>query len=317
MGVNKKHIVFLSILFLLFFVIIDSCKKDPPPPHNPYDDVDYGTPTVATPPDPNSIVGIHANILKTRCAKSGCHDGNFEPDFRTVESAYSTLVYHRIKKNSLDSSYTFRVVPYDTAKSVLIARLTRCNFASTSGCDRMPQDIIGVPLQPNLVSNIVNWIKGGAKDMFGHVPAYPNTEPKILYYYATNANFKANYGDANNRIDSIFYNPFFVPKDSVLNLAFFVSDDSTAVSNMQVNTLKISTKADDFSAALSFPATYIYVNPTTQFHLVTINTGTLPNSDTLFMRYFVNDGDHASNTQFPTDNLVFPYKTYWSFYVKP
>lgn len=299
------------------FIFINSCKKDSPPPHNPYDDIIHGNIIPPTPPDPNSIVGIHANILKTRCAKSGCHDGNFEPDFRTVESSYATLVYHKIKKNSLTNAYAFRVVPYDTAHSALYARLTKCNYASTSGCDRMPQDIIGVPLEQNLIDNIIYWIMHGAKDMFGNVPTYPNTEPKILYYYATDPTFKLNYGADTNRMDSVFYNPFLMPNNVTLKLAFFVSDDSTAVSNMKVNTVKISTKANDFSSAISYPATYVYVNASTQFHLATINTGMLPNSDTLFMRYFVNDGDHPTDTQFPTNNLVLPYKTYWSFFVKP
>ncbi len=314
---RKKPIVFLLIAVAMLMAVVHSCKKDETPPHNPYDDIIHDPIPVVIPPDPNSIVGIHATILKTECAKSGCHDGNFEPDFRTVESSYATLVYHKIKKNNAANSFVFRVVPKDTAKSVLHERLTNCCFVNQN--DMMPQDIIGIPLPKAQIDNIVNWIMAGAKDMFGNLPSYPNTEPKILYYYATNklAAGGVNYGDTKNRIDSIFYNPFYVPSDSTLYLLFKVEDDSTAIANLQVNTLKISTKADDFSSAISFPATYVYVNPTTQFHLATINTGTLPKSDTLFMRYFVNDGDHANNTQFPTDNLVIQYKTYWSFFVKP
>ncbi len=314
MRLSKNNIIFITTLVVLVLVVIHSCKKDPLP-HNPYDDINYGSTTPATPPDPNSIVGIHKNILLTRCAKSGCHDGNFEPDFRTVESSYSTLVYHRIVKNSPDTAFTFRVVPFDTAKSVLHERLTNCCFVNID--DRMPQDIIGVPLQKNYIDNIVNWIMGGAKDMFGTVPSYPNTAPKILYYYATDPTYTLNYGADTNRMDSIFYNPFLMPNNTTLNLAFFVSDDSTSVANMLVNTLKISTKPDDFTSALSFPATYVYINSNTQFHMVTLNTGSLPNSDTLFFRYFINDGDQPTNTQFPTDNLVFQYKTYYSFFVKP
>src|SRR5688572_4749554 len=139
--IKKKNIILLSCLALILLVIVHSCKKDDELPHNPYDDVNYGTTTSPTPPDPNSIVGIHNNIFHPRCAKSGCHDGNFEPDFRTVESSYATLVYHRIKKNSPDSAFTFRVVPYDTSKSVLHERLTNCCFVTQD--DRMPQDIIG------------------------------------------------------------------------------------------------------------------------------------------------------------------------------
>lgn len=319
MRINKKYIVLFSVLTVMMLVVIHSCKKDEPVPPNPYDDVDYGTTTDPTPPDPNSIVGIHNNIFKTRCAKSGCHDGNFEPDFRTVESSYATLVYHRIKKNSPDTAFMFRVVPYDTAKSVLHERLTNCCFVTQD--DRMPQDIIGVPLQQNLIDNIVNWIMSGAKDMFGNVPTYPNTSPKILYYFATNSTYSLNYSADTNRMDSIFYNPFYAPNNTTMNLIFFVEDDSTSIANMQVNQLKISTKADDFTSpalVASYTATYVYLPPPqdVEFHLVSLNTATLPNSDTLFMRYYVNDGDHP-DTEFPTTNLMFPYKTYWSFFVKP
>lgn len=314
--INKKNILLFFVIASVLLVIIHSCKKDEPLPHNPYDDIIHNTVIPPIPPDPNSMVGIHTNILKTRCSKSGCHDGNFEPDFRTVESSYATLVYHRVKKNSPDTAFTFRVVPYDTARSVLHERLTNCCFVNQD--DRMPQDIIGVPLPQAQINNIAHWIMGGAKDMFGNVSSYPNTQPKILYYYATNKLIGGiNYGETNNRIDSVFYNPFYVPKDSMLYIAFLVEDDSTAIANLQVNTLKISTKPDDFSSAFTYSASYFYVNPNLQFHLATIHTGTLPKSDTLFMRYFVNDGDHISNTQFPTDNLALPYKTYWSFFVKP
>ncbi len=312
---NKKHIFLFSFLSLLIPVIINSCKKDESLPPNPYANIDYGTTINPTPPDPNSIVGIHTNILQTRCAKSGCHDGNFEPDFRTVQSSYATMVWHGIKKNSADSAFTYRVVPFDTAFSVLYQRITNCCFVNPN--DRMPQDNIGVPLPQAQIKNIANWIMAGAKDMLGNTaPSFPNTEPKILYYFATNTSYTVNYGDATNRIDSVFYNPFYVPNNSTLNLAFFVKDDSTSVQNMSVHVLKISLKANDFSSAITVPTTYFNIPPN-EFYLANINTATLPNSDTLFMRYFVNDGDHANNTQFPTDNLVLPYKTYWSFIVKP
>lgn len=315
---KKKNIITALFLACTAGIIVHGCKKDEPLPPNPYDNVNYGGSNPPEPPDPNSIVGIHNNILFTRCAKSGCHDGHFEPDFRTVESSYSTLVYHRVKKNSLDSSYTFRVVPKDTAKSVLHKRITLCNFASTAGCDRMPQDIIGSSLPQAQIDNIVNWIMNGAKDMFGNTPTYPNTSPKILYYFATDAGYAVNYGAANNRMDSIYYNPFYAPNNSTLNLLFFVEDDSTAVQSMQVNKLKISLKHDDFSSPVgTYTATYMSLPPSYKFHLVSLNTASLPNSDTLFMRYYVNDGDHAQDTEFPTTNLVFPYKTYWSFFIKP
>ena len=57
------------------------------------------------------------------CANSGCHDGNFEPDFRTVESSYSTLVYQPVVKNNDNQTYEYRVVPGNSAQSILYARL--------------------------------------------------------------------------------------------------------------------------------------------------------------------------------------------------
>jgi len=313
MIIHKKYILLFSTLLLLV-LIINSCKKEDDLPPNPYDDVDYGSTNPDTPPDPNSIVGIHTNIFRPSCAKAGCHDGNFEPDFRSVQSSYATLVWHGIKKNSPDTAFTYRVIPFDTAHSVLYERITNCCFVNQD--DMMPQDIIGQGLPQDKIKNIANWIMAGAKDMFNNpAPSLPNTEPTILYYYATNSTFNINYGDANNRLDSVFYNPFFVADNSTLNIALFVNDDSTTQQNMLVNTLKISTKPDDFTGATSYTGTYYNIS-NSKFHLVSINTAALPKSDTLFMRYFVNDGDHSTNTQFPTDNLILPYKTYWSFIVK-
>src|SRR2546426_12312209 len=95
----------ILILFLFVLAFIHSCKKDKPT--NPYDGVNYNTDTTTSPsPDPNTIVGLHKNIFFPRCAKSGCHDGTFEPDYRTVQSTYATLVYQpTIKKtvNFVDS----------------------------------------------------------------------------------------------------------------------------------------------------------------------------------------------------------------------
>jgi hypothetical protein len=306
-------IFFASIAIMLFFISIHSCKKKEfEPPANPYDSVDYGTPKTNTPPDPNSIAGIHANILKPRCAVPGCHDGNFEPDFRSVQSSFATLVYHPVKKNSPDSAFMFRVVPYNTAKSVLYERITNCCFVNQD--DRMPQDNIGVPLQQDKIDNIANWIMGGAKDMFGQVPTYPNTEPRILYYVALDSVFQVELSATNNRIDSIPYNPFLLPSNKKVFVAVFLQDDSTSMQNMQVNQLKMSLDKDDFSSGWSYTASYFTASGQ-EFFLANFNTSSFPKNQIIYMRYYVNDGDHANNTYFPTENLIDPYKTYWSFYV--
>src|SRR3982750_3430964 len=95
-----KRILVIALVGVLCF---PGCKKETAP-ENPYDKVDYGKDTTsATAPDPNSIQGLHKNIFFPRCAKSGCHDGTFEPDYRTVMSTYSTLVYAPVIKPTVDS----------------------------------------------------------------------------------------------------------------------------------------------------------------------------------------------------------------------
>ena len=77
------------MLVAVIILLVSSCKKDDAP-ENPYDNIDYsnnsGNDTVL---DPASIAGLHKNIFVKRCANPGCHDGTFEPDFRTVQSASS------------------------------------------------------------------------------------------------------------------------------------------------------------------------------------------------------------------------------------
>lgn len=299
-------------------MVQNSCKKDKQePPANPFASIDYGTAPIDTAPDPNSLVGIHKNIFQPRCAIPGCHDGNFEPDFRTPQSAYATLVYHPVVKNNEAGTFVYRVVPYQPLKSVLYERITNCCFINQD--DRMPQDNIGVPLADEDVLSIKTWIENGAKDVSGNVPSYPNFAPTINPYFAVvdAATYQINYTAETNRIDSVPYNSFYLPDSANVVFAFIVSDDSTAYQQLQVNQMKLSFDPDDFSNAIPYTAQYFYIPPPneTNYFGITINTATLPHNQIVYMRYFVNDGDHTDNTEFPTDNLPMPYKTYWSFYI--
>ncbi len=112
---------------------------------------------------PNSLAGIHANVFAPTCANSGCHDGTFEPDFRTIGSTYNTLVYHPVIKNDPQGSFEFRVVPDDVDASQLIARLTY-DIDGNSG--RMPlavePDSDWPDKREEYIDNIKNWIRNGA-----------------------------------------------------------------------------------------------------------------------------------------------------------
>ena len=303
---NLKKYILLFILAVAFTAIIDSCKKVNTPP-NPYDSVNYGNNTgAAIPPDPNSIVGIHKNILSTKCAMPGCHDGHFEPDFRTVQSSYSTLVYHNVKKYSVDSAFKYRVVPYDTAKSWVHERL----ITGDANLGRMP--LYSTPLSKSEMANINTWIMNGAKDLFGNPAILPNTKPTVVGFIATDSAF---YRIDTIRVDNVFYNAFKAPANSKIKIVMVVEDDSTAIENLKVNKLKLSHDKDNFTAALSYTATFITIG-TYKVWIAEVNTAVFSTGDILYMRYYVNDGNHSTDTEFPTNESATGYKTYFSFKVQ-
>ena len=216
------------ISILLF---INSCTKETETPSNPYDNVNYNTDTTQeTNPDPNSIVGLHKNIFSPRCAIPGCHDGTFEPDFRTVQSTYSTLVYQPVNKFSVNGvdSFDFRVVPSNVTASFLHERLT------TTTSDYMPSN--GNKLSAEQIAHIDQWINDGAKDEYGNIPVKPNNLPTMLGYAAFDSLLTVRYDSI--RKDGIPYNPFVVPQNKSFIMLFVMEDDETPVSQLTYNKSK-------------------------------------------------------------------------------
>ena len=303
----KKSSIYFFLLAGLIF-IIGSCKKDEPLPKNPYDDVDYGKDTTTVfPPDPNSITGLFQNIFRVKCNNPGCHDGTFEPDFRSVQSAWRTLVYHPVVKNDSGFTYNYRVVPNNVSKSMLHHRLTTGDGA----LQQMPAT--GQYLTSAEVQNVENWINAGAPDMLGNIPVFPNLEPSFLGYIATDAAYTR---IDTSRVGGIYYNAFNANPNSVVNFILLVSDDSTLVNGMQYNKLKFSYDRDNYSASLDYTASYVNLFGT-EIWLATVNTSAFGSDTTVFFRYYFNDGDHVNNTEFPRTDMADPYKTYCSMYIKP
>ncbi|MBL4587085.1 MAG: hypothetical protein JKX84_08540, partial [Flavobacteriales bacterium] len=309
-------------------IVFNACNKETETPPNPYDDIDYPTPpSLIDTLDPNSIVAIHRDILHPRCAVPGCHDGFFEPDFRTVQSASSTLVYAQIVKNSPDTAFAFRVIPYDTAQSVLHERLTNCCFVNTD--DRMPQDNIGVPLETDFITRIENWIMAGAPNMFGQIAEYPNQAPQIGYCFGVDtfsipeiiaaANLQFPLTNTGNRIDGVLYNPFIMQANTNLALIIVVEDDSTNVEDLQNNKMKFSYDPDDFSP--SAPGYYeqnaqFISYPDFEVWYIQFNTDLFTPDNVVYMRYYASDDD-GNSTEMPYDDMVVQIKNYWSFYILP
>jgi len=323
----KNISVLLALSTMLATLLFIGCNKETVIPPNPYDDIVYPTPPAPIDTlDPNNIVAIHKDILRPRCSVPGCHDGSFEPDFRTVQSSTSTMVYAPIIKNNADSTFIYRVIPNDTAQSVLHERITNCCFVNPN--DRMPQDNIGVPLENEYVTRIENWIMNGAKNMFGEVAQYPNQAPQISYFAAVDtfelsaviaaANAGFPLSAAGNRIDGIYYNPFVLNANQNFAMLIAIEDDSTALASLEINKLRFSYDEDDFSPSApgyqERTAQYFSI-PGFEIWYVQLNASLFNSDEVVYMRYTVSDGDGI--TEMPRDEMVIQIKTFWSFYTLP
>ena len=156
----KKYLI-LSFILVAF---LSSCEENVGPPENPFDDIDYTGGIVIDMPNPDSasLVGLHTYIFSQSCSVPGCHDGSFEPDFRTVQSTYSSLVYQPVVKNDEDGNFEFRVIPRNPEASWLYFRVTTDN----SVIGRMP--LYDNPLTEGQVDALKEWINKGAPDIFGN-----------------------------------------------------------------------------------------------------------------------------------------------------
>ena len=309
------------ILLLVVVSSINACKKDEVVPENPFDSVDYGESTaVVDTLDKNSIASIHNEIFRLKCANPGCHDGSFEPDFRTVMSTYSTLVYHPIVKNNAAKSFTYRVVPLKSAESVLYERITNITFVNQN--DRMPQDNIGVGLPADDIARIKAWIDEGAKDFTGVSPLLPNNEPVYQWMYVIKDEGFPTVWDTEvlseeaDRIGGEGQNSIIFTADLSVVLNSEITDDLTPISQLKNARLLFSYDKNDFSSPIkTVTSQYLNYGTGETWYNKFSTTGFLPNK-TVYMRYYINDGDQANDSEVPNNDSPNWFKTYWSFIIQ-
>lgn len=294
-----------SLIVMLFATALPSCKNDS---DNPYDDPSLQPPPAPNPDDnlePGSFPYIHAKVFKPTCANSGCHDGTFEPDFRTINSSYNSLVYQPVIKNDLNDTYTYRVQPYNADLSVLKNRLT-VDIDGLSGIMPLvvdPNNTDWVTHKADYIQDIINWINNGAKDMFGN-PAQPgNFLPQVTgvaAYKGGTAQQLA--GDPNNVIE--------VPAGTAsVDILFALMDDSSSDANIGYNKFKFSTQLVSIGSQTEQPLSVIapqagigFYGDNVQFtRKATINTGTYLAGTVIFVRIYVNDEDHTNPAEIPSD----------------
>ena len=297
-----------------------ACNPTTEPPPNPFDGIPPDTTATIVPVNvnPKSIVGLHYNIFGPTCANSGCHDGTFEPDFRTIESTYNTLVHHPIIKNDPQGSFSVRVTPGNAAKSILWNRLN-VDIDGQSG-------IMPLALEPDsdwpskkdeYLGNIKAWIDEGAKDMFGNSPVAGNIQPSMKGVIAF-----ANGGGTPLTRDAGTGHIAIPGGTNSLEIWVSLTDDVTAPQNLGFNKAKFATEINGFDGVsdqnmqvVSTPKNELdfFGAPADYYHKVTINPNDFAADARIFMRIYVKDPGLPNNTEIPGDGSADYIKEYFSF----
>ncbi len=319
MKVRKKIICLLVGIIALISACKDDNGKIPPNPFDEYkDSVVNGGQNPLPPLDSKSFAGIHQNIFRPTCANSGCHDGAFEPDFRTIESSYNTLVFHPVIKNNPQNSFEFRVKPGSPVESVLWERLNT-DIDGQSGI--MP--LVTDPgsdwdtQKSQYLNDIKDWIQNGAKDMFGNSPINGNLQPSmrgVIGFPAgnTTASFDRDAGSG----------AILIPGGTThFDLWFSFTDDNTLPQDLQENEVKLSLNRNDFLGVTSLPLQIespitqsgYFGDMVTYTHKLTVNLSAFPLSSIVFARVYVKDPSLQIITEIPASGSPDYIKQYFSF----
>ncbi|MBC7413105.1 MAG: hypothetical protein H7331_11715 [Bacteroidia bacterium] len=307
-----KKIIYYTCITIGLVSIIYSCKKKAEElPTNPFAESNTATSTktteVALTPDFKSI---YTKIFQPKCGNQSCHDGHFEPDFRTIESAYATMVYQPVIKHTLDGRYKMRVIPGNIDSSWLYNRVVTAD----AQLGRMP--LYKNQLATDELNAIKTWISNGAKDQYNQPAREPNSEPQVQYYAASDTNNNViNRVDTNRVAGSA--SPFIVHTGKQLTLYVIFSDDHTPINQLQNVRMKLSQNIDGFSTTVTQTITGTY-SPIPWFDgfIFTVNTSSLPANKTLYFRFYANDGTTTTDTEFPITNMWPWWKNYASLIVK-
>ncbi len=313
----------LAYLFPLAFVlVIAACTTESVQPDNPFDSIERPEDTNAPPPDSATIVGLHKYIFEQKCATPACHDGSFEPDFRTPASSYTSLVYHGTIKNTPDNAFDYRVTPNDVPGSWLYERVT----TGDANLGRMP--LYDDPLNNSELKAIRDWINAGAPDMFGQTSNQPNTQPRvkavIAFIDTSFGGFPVEYRVDTLRDETNPYSPFGVVSDRWLNLWFALEDDNASPNELQNMQLKVSSDPNDFGTAPTYDMVYESDPKTLNtymgepgdyrfYHRVSFHTGNLTVNQIYYYRIFGQDPALSDPLEYPDDNASLNAKFFNAF----
>ena len=297
-------------------VLAVGCK--PAEEANPYAGIIRPAPAQATPPpDSSSLLGLHTYIFAKTCATPGCHDGHFEPDFRTVESTYNTLVFHPVVKNNSRNSFKYRVIPYDTAQSWLHERV----LTDDQVLGRMP--LYSPMLSKGELNDLKRWILAGAPNASGTVNTKPNLQPR---FYTVAAFATSPFAIRIDTFRREYTRPLGMLQGMTVELWLAVEDDSTDLGQLQNMRLRFSTNADNFTTGINVPVTYSATpkvvpnfwgpgNDGWFWLKATVTASAFQLNTPYYYRFYVNDGDHSQDAEIPNVNAPFYLKQHHAIFV--
>ncbi len=307
-----------KIFYFIIIVSCFSCQEEV----NPFDfnnnisadnDTLYFT-------DPTSFSALHNNIFSPTCANSGCHDGTFEPDFRTIESSYNSLVYQPPIKNDANNSFDYRVKPGNSIQSVLYHRLI-VDIDGISGIMPLEYEDDWDNNKEEYISNIKDWIDDGAKDMFGNSPVFPNDLPLGRGMVVFNSGQITNSLNRSSQNETVL-----VPNnlDSV-DIWFSITDDILSPNQLTYNKLKVSNSLFNFNnipernlIVLNNPISHIgFFSPSISesfYHKYTLDLSTYNIGDIIYIKVYVKD-DVNPLTEIPNNGSPFSFIKYFSLII--
>jgi len=310
---NKTNRIFNLLFILAILMFGKSCYKEAVNAPNPFEEELINQDTVnfeLLDIDPASIAGLYQNIFGPTCANVGCHDGTFEPDFRTIESSYHSLVYQTPVKN--DGSLTYRVDPGNPNQSAILNRI-----AGTIS-PQMP-----IEVEPNsewatksveFTQNIRTWIQNGALDLSGNEPQSDYIVPSLLGAVA-----KLD-GELLFRLNG--FGPLLIPDSLSTVKIYFAFDPFNNPESFITNELILGYGIDEFTEDISMTME-ILNNPIGEYglygeailftHQVELDFENLGlTDDHVFMRVKVQESSRPL-IEIPTDEGLYYIKEYMSF----
>ena len=313
-----------TISFSILILIVLSCsKEDDSTSSNPYNDPANKPPADTTAPlnlDSSSFQFLYYKVFKPTCSNSGCHDGNFQPDFRTLYSSYNTLVNHSVIQNDDQSSFKYRVEPYSLEKSLLYERLTSF-MQNTSG-------IMPLAVEPGSDWNtdsaiykdlIADWIVRGAPDSYGNLPGSGNVPPQVIGIMVFNSGSVSN--PFPRQVGGL--SPISVPEGIPVDVWFAFTDDKSDAQNFKMTQVKSSYKLFDFSASTFKPLSNTsaisgpdFWNNTVQFtHKATIDLTGDTIGTYVYLRTYLRDEEQVDTTEIPNSGSSDIMRSYFSLKV--